>query len=420
MRTFVPAFLERAIPRLFSACLMLLVARMTSPYEVGIYAYAVIAYTAVMAATDSGGRQVVIRALTEPDGAPFLRRYEVLVPILGIVVVGGALVWLRVSGVAGHWGVVWDLTPFVVAPLFTALCLRHVGLLMATAQWRALARGQLVASIVSVAVATPVLFWTHSLLGPALQTLVAEMAFYLFCRWRARGVDTTALTPAPPDVSIGRDMIGMSAYGLVAWAQGQAERVFVGVLAGTDTLGRYNTGAALGRAPGDALGASTANVARTAVASASSPADVRKLMERTLNKSLVLALLAPATTVVAAILLRRFLGPSWGPALDIVPILSLTAFPSVLAWSATVLQMKAGKAVHALWAPVVGIAMAAIIAWAATYSLELAAYCVVIREVVVVAVAFAIARAWAPWRSFAISTGLVALGTVACLLWIGW
>lgn len=419
MRTFLPAFLERAFPRLFSAALMLLVARLTSPYDVGVYTYAVIAYTAVNAMTDGAARQVVLRAITEDEGEAFLRRYEFVASTLGFVGIGLVIVGLRLGGVIPSWSTAADLTPFMFAPIFTSLCLRHIGRLQFVGRWRELARGQLLASVLSVVAAVPVLLLTHSLLGPSLQTLVAEATFFAFCRHLARSCTVPRLEPSPEAKSIGHDLIAMSAFQLVSWAQGQSERIFVGGLAGTPALGIYSTGSALGRAPGDALGASTMNLVRAAIADKAEPEAVRAAAHHVLGRSLVLAVLSPVSTILAAIGLYWFLGPTWREALEIVPILSLVAFPAVLSWSASVLQVKAGKAMRAIWAPITGIAMAILIAMAATHSLKLAAYLVVIREVVVLTLAFTIIKRWVPWRAYCYCIAIVALGIASCLLVLG-
>lgn len=426
MRTFLPAFLERAFPRVFSAVLMLLVAAYTNPYQVGIYSWVALVYTATVAALDSPARQVIVRAITEPGGMRFLSRYQKIYPAIAFVVITGAIAILWGVGVIPNWGTALDLMPFAVAPVFTSWGLSYVGLLQTTNRWHELARAQLIASVVSVGLALPVLLLTHNLLGPSLQTLVGEIVFAYWCRRRARfqrrAEQNVPDRIVPPDdaKSITYDMVGMAAYSLLAWVQGQAERLFIGAFSGAALLGTFSTAANVGRAPGDALGASTANLTRTAIAPHFEPKAVRETSEKLMLKTLALAFGAPLSATAFALLIGPLLGADWKPAMRVVPILSISAFPSVMSWAASVLQMKAGRANRAVWAPILGIAFGALIGLTAAHSLALACYFVIVREVAVVTLAFTLVRSYAPWRAYAVCMGIVAALTTVCLFVIGW
>ena len=417
MRHQIAAFLERAIPRVFSAVVMLLLAGLTSPQVVGVYAMVTLMYTAAQAATDTAVRQVLIRAVTDPSGGAFLQRYKRTAPIVSAALIVALIVVLWQTGVVPSVEMALELLPIAGAPFFSALGIRAVGELQATARWKVLAQGQMWAAILSLAISVPVMLLTHSVLGPALQLLLVEAIFAFWCLRSTKGLEVPQYDSSAESPTLRSDMISMSAFSLVAWFQGQAERVLMASFVGPAALGAYSTASAVARAPGEALAASTANVVRTAVAQAETPAEVREAAERTLSKSMLLAGGAVAASIVAALVLRPLLGPNWHEALAIVPILSISAFPSMLSWSSAVLQVRVGQGWHTLWAPLVGIAFAIAIAFAASTSLVLASYLVVARDLAVVTVAFWLARSAAPWRTYGLCWIVVGvLGLITYLM----
>lgn len=408
------------LPRAFSALLMLMLAGYTGTETVGIYAMVTLMYTAVMAATDSAVRQVIIRAVTEPEGRRFLRRYQLAAPIAGVLLIGGLIIVLRLTGTISTWRMAAELGPIALAPIASAAGISAVGRMQLNGQWNALARGQFIASALSVGVAIPLLMAQHSIFGPALQTLLAEGIMALFCLHMAGALPRRAqydVPPTPGQKSIESDWTSMAAYSLLAWAQGQAERVLLGGLAGPGVLGTYSMASNVGRSAGDALAASTANVTRAAVATHGDPKEIQRVTEHTMRRTLLLALMAFGASVVLAAVLRPILGEEWQEALSIVPVLAISAVPSVLAWTGSVLQLRAGRGWTTLYAPLAGVALAIIIAIAASHSLLLAAYFVVLRDLVVVTVAFLLVRAYAPWRAYALCWGAVlVLSPLAYLL----
>ncbi|MGO4957015.1 lipopolysaccharide biosynthesis protein [Luteococcus sp. Sow4_B9] len=403
MRTQIPAFLERMLPRAFSALLMLMLAGYTGTETVGIYAMVTLMYTAVMAGTDSAVRQVIIRAVTEPEGRRFLQVYRLAAPLVGVVLIGGLILVLRLNGTIGSWTMALELMPIALAPIASAAGIAAVGRMQLNGQWRMLARGQFLASAISVGIAIPLLMVQRSIFGPALQTLLAEGIMAIFCIRMAgamprRGDYEVAATPEQK--SIRSDWTSMAAYSVLAWLQGQAERVLLGGFAGPSVLGTYSMASNVGRSAGDALAASTANVTRAAVASHGDPKEIQRVTEHTMRRTIALALMAFAASVVLAAILRPILGEDWNEALSIVPVLAISAVPSVLAWTGSVLQLRAGRGWTTLYAPLAGVALAIIIAVAASHSLLLAAYFVVLRDLVVVTIAFLMVKDYAPWKAY--------------------
>lgn len=407
MRDQVAALVERALPRAFSAVVMLMFAALTDPSTVGIYGIVTLMYTAAQATTDTAVRQVLLRAVSEPAGEAFLRNYQRFAPILSSAAILGLLIAMKLTGVVPTWTMALELSPIAVAPWFAAWGIPAVGTLQALGRWRTLAQGQLLASFISLAVSVPLMLTTRSVVGPSLQLLLMEAVLAVWCVRAARGLQAPIAASPATTRTLRADMTSMSAFSFVAWAQGQAERALMVIFVGTSALGSYTTASAIARAPGDALAASTANVVRTAVAPARSPREVRDAAEKALMRAMVLAAAAVAVSVVAAYFLRAPLGPQWSEALAIVPILAISAFPSMLSWTSAVLQVRVGRAWQTLWAPLVGLLFAVGIAAAAAHSLPLASYLVVARDLAVVTVGFLLIRNAAPWRAYFMCWGAV-------------
>src|SRR6185437_11225942 len=72
------------------------------------------------------------------------------------------------------------LAPLALTPVCSSLGIFSVGLLQMNHQWKALAKGQLVAAVVSVAASVPVVVFVQPILGATLQTFVSELVFALW------------------------------------------------------------------------------------------------------------------------------------------------------------------------------------------------------------------------------------------------
>ena len=412
----IKSLIERAIPRLSSALVVLLLAAFTTPHYVGIYNLVTLIYTAIQVTIDSGARFVVIRVLSEPGGMRIMNRYRAIMPFVAFLILVGLMLFLRWNGTLENWSEFFQVLPVALAPGFGVLGLLYVGTLQATNQWGTLARLQLWAALLGLTVGGTTLILTHSLLGPSLQLALTEGVFALLCWWRARHNDKPIPQTPPGQQSIFSDMATMSGYALMSWFQGQAERLFMSIFAGTAALGTYSAGNAVGRAPSDALAASTANVVRVGIADKDEDREIRSESERLLSRALLLAFGCVVLSMAASLVLRPLLGPDWATAMSMVPFIAMVAFPSVLSWSASVLLVRTGQAWKTFVGPVTGVAFGIVIAWTASFDLHLAATVLVAREVAVVLVSFSLIGRAAPWRSFVICVALASLGLTVCWL----
>ncbi|MFE4543451.1 lipopolysaccharide biosynthesis protein [Arthrobacter sp. NPDC056727] len=392
------SLMERLVPRASSSLLMLLLAWRTSPEIVGLYVWGVLAYTFVGSLTDATMRQLVVSALRSDKGVELIRAYRRLVVVLGplVLLLFFLVLWL-VSG-PDHKSAVLTLLPLALGPAFMAVNIFNIGRLQGQHEWRALATGQLVASLAAMTVGVPLVLLLTNPSGAAIGTVLGELVMMLWC-WNA----TRRLEPYTPVKIRSRRLLreyrSMAAYSGLAWGQGQTDRVFVGAVAGGHTLGVLSLGISLARALGDAVAASSANLLRAELASADT-AERAAVGRAVLRRGMFLAAAtAFLTAAVAKWILSPILGEEWSPALEIVPILSLCVIPSVLSWSAAIYHVDAATGKKALIGPIASIFIALPVATLSFWSLPALAVGVVLREFTLVTVAYFALGPTAPWRS---------------------
>jgi O-antigen/teichoic acid export membrane protein len=416
------AALERVLPRLVLAITGVVVAAVTSPSEVGLYAWGVIFLTLVQAATDLPARQVAVNALATADGRGFLHLYSRLVGTVGPIFLSISLtILVALASSPFAFSQLVALLPLALVPLPMALAVLPVASLQRQGHWRSISSTRAVSSVLGTAVGVTVAISTKSIAGASLANLVSEATFAIAIIWLHRR--HTLPLPAPggdsTSTETARAFRHMAIYSLLGWAQAQSDRVLVGALAGPASLGNYTTGMSIGRSAGDAVAASQASVLRVdlGAAEATDSARIRALVGRNLRGSLFAAIATFALTTLGALLIvAPILGPEWAPALSVVPIVALTGIPAAISWSSGAVHVFTGRTAAANIAPAVGIAFAPVIAIAATSSLTLAAWLVVLRETLLASCQILLMRRAAPLRAAAWSFATLLFLSLAVLL----
>lgn len=394
------SFFERLAPRAVSALLLLLLAYFAAPDVVGIYNWGIIFYTFFQAFTDSPLRQILIVASSSRKGIRFLRRYRISTAIAGVLFLLASFFVLYRNLDLSIRDQVWSLLPLALAPIFTAAGVTGLGRIQASHGWRVLAGGQTFAAAASIVVAGPILFLTHSPIGCSLGLLTTEAVFAFWCLRKSRAFPVSPTRYLREKVA--SMYVHMAGYSALAWLQGQADRVLIGLFSGAANLGYFSMASALARSLGDALASSSANILRSEIASLDEPTarEVRVAATRTLNKGIFLAASAAASSVlVTELAVRPLLGTEWDMALSIVPIIALCTVPSLLSWSSAVLHLANKSSSRALIAPAVGVVFALPISFAAANDLETAAWIVVLRELTLCSLAYFLIGKAAPWGS---------------------
>lgn len=413
------SFAERFAPRVISAFLLLLLAYFAAPEAVGIYNYGILLYTLFQAVTDAPFRQVIFFTVSSRKGMRFLRRYRVLVAILGFsgILLGIVGLWLFLD--VNHPEQVVSLLPIAFAPAFTAWGLRGVGLLQAAGKWKTLAAGQAIAAVSSLVVALPVLYITQSPLGCSMGLLTTEMVFAFWCWRQGRSAISNQVEIPKDSRRISSLYAKMAGYSGLAWTQGQADRVLIGAFSGAANLGIFSMATALARSLGDALASSSANVLRSELGTLADPAEAHRRASRVLNRGTFLALAGVWLSVLMTeTIVTWVLGQEWQTALSIVPLLSLSVIPSIFSWSSAVLHVARRSASRALIAPIIGILFAFPIAWLSGSNLYAAAGVVLLRELSLSCVAYLLIGRTAPWRSYGYGM-LAVVGSVAVMVVTG-
>jgi O-antigen/teichoic acid export membrane protein len=381
--TLAWAFLERIVPRIGSAAIMLIFAAVTSPTIVGYYSAMTLAYLAMQALFDSAVRQIAVGAVHTPGGVAFLRRYIKTYALTGPAVMFGALAIMCAFG-SMTLRIALELSPMVLAPVAVASATRALATAQAANLWRRISLTQAVAVIASCTVTIPVVIVTESPLGSALQLLMSETIFALGVRRMARGHQ---MEPGEePLVSYFHQFRAASAYTLVSWAQNQADRLFLGLFAGSATLGSYSFAGSLSHQVTDSLGVATANVLRPKVidGKTKSDAELRHLVMPTLRRAMVMTVAVILVTFPAAYWVAPLVfKDDWDSALQIVPVLSISAVPALVSWCLSPVLVYQARLRLATAIKVCGTIMSVGVAVAATYSLELAAWVVVARETII-------------------------------------
>lgn len=411
---------ERLLPRLASAFVMFIAALFISPEALGIYFWGSLAFSLTQASLDASIRQLAVLMYQSANGRRFLQTYRRASMIAGPVAV---LAMISVVAIAMRdVAIIPSLVPFALAPLFVGWATNAVAALQAAGRWAQLARSQAFSAGASLVISIPAMAATHSVFALALQAMMTELINAVLVSWSARSlpsrVDATNASQADSihgATNWARQYRAATAYSLTGWLQSQADKLLVGIFAGSHVLGLYSFAWAISRSLGDAIGTATANVLRAELPHGAELGEVeRKLTDRLLVRGLVLAAVACGLVISAVPLLRLYLSPEWSPALSSVPPMATATIAVVFTWMMTVVLVRSDNTRRALPARILGVVASVPIAIASQTSLELAAWTALGREVVVaslvgVAVGRTVLRLRGTWVAFAITAAGVAV-----------
>jgi O-antigen/teichoic acid export membrane protein len=365
---------------------MVIFAALTSPTIVGYYSAAILAYMVVQSTGDAAIRQIAVGALSSRDGLRFLSRYQRVYALTGMVfvavVIAAMVRWGSATALIG-----WELAPIALAPVAVASGTRAVATLQRAGRWRQIGQIQGLGVLASCAVTIPLVIATRSPIGSALQLLVSEALFAWGARRAARRVEPVAVGDSSSPT--GRLFASASLFTLLTWAQGQADRVCLGFLGGSHRLGLYTFGWNLSRNVTDSLGIATGNVLRPLIIDGTrkAPHHLRSLVTRSMRRGIAMTACVVALTYIGAYALAPLVfGPEWAPALEAVPLMSVSAVPALVSWCLTPVLVHEGMLRTGTVARVAGLALSFVVAACALKSLVWAAWAGLGREMVAVAI----------------------------------
>lgn len=421
MRALIWAFVERIVPRAASALVSLLLAIFLTPTAVGLYSWAIVVLMLVQNCTDVAARQTVMLHEGTASCDWFLARYRWVAGISGVVVMLGTVAVLVVAHPEARLAAA-GLLPIIIVPAMSAYELTAVVSLQLSGRWHVVARAQGVAATASLLLTVPLVVVTHSLVAAATQAGLSEVLFAIFVTRRYRSAGLSAVRerhPGGPSTrQISREFSETAGYALLGWGQSQADRAAIGAFAGTSALGLYSISSSVGRSVGEAAANASATVARAQIGNLRTSASdaLRGVMERSLIRSLIAVTACVLATIVGSeLVLGPLLGPKWAKALAIVPMISASIIPTLIAWNVSSVLQVQGRMPHALVARSLGLAMAFPIAIVAAHSLSAAADLVVVRDALVAGLMLAAAGRAAPWRAAAFGAVLMAAVVVLAM-----
>jgi O-antigen/teichoic acid export membrane protein len=380
-----------------------------------------------LALADAPIRHVAVSAIQTIDGQLFLRRYTLLASLVGFFFMSISI-W-TIADVFGTNTARVDflsLAPLILVPVARAVAVQPTAVSQSEGLWGRISLYRMIGAVVGAALGLPIVLINNSIVGASIASALSEITYAIIvtivvASRRGTTSDRTPILMARTDpLESGEDYFQayrhMTLYSAIGWLQGLSERVLVGLWAGTGALGVYSLGTAVGRSSGDAIAASQPTVLRTDLAQNEPRSDgrIRKMLGRDIRNGLVLTVSnAIAVIALAIYVLPHFLGPDWTAALEMVPILALSAIPLAIAASSAPVQIHRGKARIAYIAPAICLIFAPLIALAAINSLVVAAWIVLLRECVLALLQSLLMGRVAPWREIAFAMLIVAAGSLA-------
>jgi len=392
------AFAERLTPRVASAAISLIFAALAGPQNYGYYAAALLVYLGVQSATDSAIRQISVGVVQSKGGQRFLRRYRIFAGLFGTSASLLCILIFSLTFMPLNHAVA--LTPIALAPLAWSISVTALARNQLAGGWRAIAGAQAACTVVSCLAAAPLLLSDAPLLAPICQIALAELSFAICMVLQARripnrGEPELMLTAGERDSPNHWSSFRQAAqYSVLSWLQGQSDRLAISVIAGPAQLGKYSLAVSLSRNVADALSIGVVNVLRPQVLGDHGSVDVRDAARATISAIRRGVLLSVGIYIAALALsfgLPIILGPQWGTAAELVPVLALSALPALVAWSLTPLLVRTGKMRVGTIGKFVGLMLGIVAAITSPYSLAVTAWIIVLREIVVAAIsAFAL------------------------------
>lgn len=366
---------ERIISRGSTAILTLLLAVFTGPELVGKYATVILAITIHQALTDGVIRQIGVEAWNYSNGKNFVRKSSSMSGVTGFVILATA-VWMVTSS-DFSWHLLVKLLPLVFVPLVTS---QYLGILTRAQRtpsgWKGIAKSQSLASVVSLAVAVPLLP-LFDIGAAAVQLLTAELIFLaLMCRRPALIPETRGWTPLWRSY-----YLPTAVSSVLGWSQSQLERLILVVLSAPGTVGMYSLSVAIARSASDAVTSGLVNAIRSQIAIESSLESRKHHLRRGIKIGLQISVpMQIGVTVACIYVLPRFLGSSWSNALSVAPVFAATGVFAAVIWVTSSYIITMGQSNRLINAQVVGIVLSIFCGYMLNVSLLFGALMCIFRD----------------------------------------
>lgn len=401
------ATLERVFPRVASAVVMVAFAAFTAPDAVGIYSWVALTYTLYQAVAESALRNQAVLAVTNPRHVQSVRRSAQGAAFIGTLALAItlAVLWVGHGDTLGRY--VLGLLPFLVVPFITTGGIVPVARMQFRQEWHLLARYQLIAAVAGLSVSFGVVVTTQSSLAMALHLLTTETVFLTLVRRRSSRL---YIPPREGGKHPRKGMGSLVTLSTLGWCQSQLERVFVGGLAGVGTLGNYSTAVTMGRSPGEALSAATANYLRAQISAQEETAKHAGMVGRITTLSVLSTTAAVgAVLILVQWILTPILGEPWRVTLEAVPTLAVATIPYSISMALQVMAVYYDRPKASIIPAMLGVAFGPLIGVVALGSIHAAAFVVIAKELAVLLVAQYLARIPGAGRSVVLACACTAM-----------
>lgn len=408
------ALVERTLPRIAAAVVMLGATWFVAPEVIGLYSWMTIILLATQALLDSPIRQIAVPVLTQPSGDRFLLKFRILASATGVMVLVVAAGVLATTHPGAPLVTFMQLLPVAFVPVATSFGVRPVARLQSAEHWRALAGFQTVAAVSSFTVSLPLLFLTQSLWAVSTQALLAEGVMTVVTLVAARRLPAPTPIGAEP-FRAATELAPTVGYFMARWAQGQLDRVIVGLVAGTSMLAIYSLAVALSRSVGEVVSVAAGNVYRVRLVRVSrqdSGAVVALLSATLVRQTSLAAIVAVAVALTAKTLLPVVLPSEWsalvGPTIILAAgCVSLVPYSILVVTLVYLRRMKWASRIRFF-----GVALAVPVGLTAYIGLEAVAWASVARDALLLVLTAYLMRDHLRTRAAAISATLVVSVTV--------
>ena len=409
------AGLDGLAQRAASSVITLVLAAFTDPSAVGIYTTVVIMLSLYQVGFDLPLRQVSFRALGMINGYAVVRRMLFGGSFTASILLCAFIIIYVVSGMM-QLAVGASMLPLCAVPLASAIGAMNMVALQISGQWRSVAIIRITSLLLSLAVTVPLVATTRNLVFAAIQLPLAELVVSLLARWRA------CLRPplsGASGIPVQKLVQQNAVYQAIGWLRVQVDRLVLIVGGSAVSLGLYSLAFAASRVLLEAPLGTMFNVLRSDLArSAGDDLEIGRQITKDFSIRLQVIGVGLCVFVVTTVrpVLALLLAPEWDEALNLIPILVISVFPSVQSWTLDAAASHFGIVSKGYASQATGIALGVVVGILLLWNLQAGCWMFVVREIVVAAIASAAYRSLVTRKALIWCIAATVLG--AALVWL--
>lgn len=388
---------------------VLLVAFFGSPTDVGHYASGLVALLLVQAVGETALRQAAVLMTGSPDGDRFIARAAVSTGVIGTIIMVG------VAAAIGHGASATTLAllPLAAVPLISTWYLSELVQAQRSGQWTLIARSQAFASSAALLLALPPLWYLPTASG-TLQTALTEAIFGILIVRARRAMERSAWEPHARSPL--RLYTPIAVSNVIAWGQGQGERISLSFVGSQATLGVYTFAASVTRTAVLAMVTGVNNHLRTSLDASQSDQEFKARLGITLRLTILAALAVQAlSSAIAVYVVPVLFGKQWTGAWQIIPVLGCGLAMASITGVTTVLLIQVGKERQLIGGQLFGVVVALTAGVVLSHSLVIGATFSAGKDILLTGVRMAFSRRYFRGRDLTLVCLLAAAEAGLCV-----